>query len=65
MLQAISNSINGLQRMTSGPIEVQSLLWSLIPKIHESKHELNAQQIGNALYGLQQMRSEPGAVKAF
>jgi hypothetical protein len=50
--------MTGLQNMSSDHVKVRSILRVLAMKISESDEELNAQNIGNALYGLKGMSSQ-------
>jgi hypothetical protein len=55
--QAVGNGLYGLQRLSSGHVEVRNLLASLVPRVKSCKEDLKAQEVGNALYGLQGMSS--------
>ncbi len=50
--------------MSSQEAEVRAVLDALGRKISESRQELDAQSIGNALYGLQGMSSQVAEVRA-
>jgi hypothetical protein len=43
----------GLQRMSNNFSAIRDVIGALAIKISQSKNDLNPQQIGNALYGLQ------------
>jgi hypothetical protein len=49
----VGNSLYGLQRMKSEPDAIRQLVAALTDKCKASVLPLSAQEIGNALYGLQ------------
>ena len=51
--QEIANALYGLHEMSSADAEVRDVLGALAPKIWECTEELDAQEFGTALYGLQ------------
>jgi hypothetical protein len=56
--QAIANALYGLQNMSSGCIDVQGLLVSIVERIEETPN-LTAAQLSNALYGIIPLCSSP------
>jgi hypothetical protein len=50
--------------MSSDSAEVRAILSALLPKVESCREAFNAQAVGNALYGMQQMSSDSAEVRA-
>ena len=58
---AVQATPRGIERVTGGSPAAEAVLLALAPQIRASQAQLDAQHVGNALYGLKEQGGSPAA----